>query len=319
MWKKVRPLGGINGLKRAKRSVALSLALIAALAGQTLAAAPLSAQESAAPHPLSWPEHYRKFSLLEGAFTTAALATVLTLNFAPVGSEGARWHGALPGFDTGPRYLLYARGDRGRKAADLTSDILLGTLLGYSLLVDPLIVTGAARGQWESSLQMSLINAQAVIFTELVTLSLKLLTARERPFVKRCAGEGRGPNCEDEAPYRSFPSGHTSQAFVAAGLTCLHHDAFPIYGDRRADRGACFSSLSLAALTGLMRIVADKHHTSDVLIGAGIGLLFGYVVPKWLHFSAQARTEAAPVGSSARSVVPGAQGTLFGASYVGLW
>ena len=36
---------------------------------------------------------------------------------------------------------------------------------------------------------------------------------------------------------------------------------------------------TLAAVTGYLRIAADKHYFTDVLTGAGIGVLGGLLVP----------------------------------------
>ena len=43
------------------------------------------------------------------------------------------------------------------------------------------------------------------------------------------------------------------------------------------------SGLLLGATTGYMRMAADKHYMSDVLVGAGMGSLIGFVVPYTFH------------------------------------
>jgi len=41
--------------------------------------------------------------------------------------------------------------------------------------------------------------------------------------------------------------------------------------------------LTLAGTTGYLRIAADKHYASDVLIGAVLGSAAGLILPRWLH------------------------------------
>lgn len=72
----------------------------------------------------------------------------------------------------------------------------------------------------------------------------------------------------------SFPSGHTARAFCAA--TVLHKE----YG---LTRSPWFSvgAYSVATLTGVMRVLNNRHWISDVLVGAGIGIIstdIGYML-----------------------------------------
>lgn len=66
----------------------------------------------------------------------------------------------------------------------------------------------------------------------------------------------------------SFPSGHTSTAFVGAGAICAQGDV-----------GLCVGSLIFAAGVGYLRIGANWHWLSDVGVGAGIGYAAGRYVP----------------------------------------
>lgn len=63
----------------------------------------------------------------------------------------------------------------------------------------------------------------------------------------------------------SFPSGHTATAFMTA--TMLNKE----YGDKSPWIG--IGGYTVAAGTGLMRMANNKHWLSDVLTGAGIGIL----------------------------------------------
>ena len=51
-----------------------------------------------------------------------------------------------------------------------------------------------------------------------------------------------------------------------------------MYGDRVADVLACAGTLTLAAATGTLRVVGDRHYATDVLVGASIGIAAGHSV-----------------------------------------
>ncbi len=88
--------------------------------------------------------------------------------------------------------------------------------------------------------------------------SLKTLFSVERP---------------DGSDALSFPSGHSARAFMMAGLLTRE------YGGLSPWVGA--GAYSLAAATGVMRIANDRHWLSDVLTGAGLGILSaeaGYLI-----------------------------------------
>lgn len=70
----------------------------------------------------------------------------------------------------------------------------------------------------------------------------------------------------DNSTANSFPSGHTATAFVAA--TVLHKE----YG---LTRSPWFSvgGYAVAMGTGFMRVLNNRHWISDVIAGAGIGIL----------------------------------------------
>ena len=68
----------------------------------------------------------------------------------------------------------------------------------------------------------------------------------------------------------SFPSGHTSFAFTnATVLYCEYINSSPIMA---------YSGFGFASSTAILRIVNNKHWLSDVLTGAGLGILITKLV-----------------------------------------
>lgn len=74
----------------------------------------------------------------------------------------------------------------------------------------------------------------------------------------------------------SFPSGHTALAFTNAAL--LYQE----YKD--SNFWYASSGFVFATATGILRVANNKHYTSDVLTGAGIGLASGILVSYYNPF-----------------------------------
>jgi membrane-associated phospholipid phosphatase len=51
----------------------------------------------------------------------------------------------------------------------------------------------------------------------------------------------------------------------------------------------------------MSRIIADEHWASDTLVGVGTGLLYGYFLPKWLHYDRKKRGASAGIIGGASS------------------
>ncbi len=82
----------------------------------------------------------------------------------------------------------------------------------------------------------------------------------------------------DDSNDHSFPSGHTSTAFVVAAVADREF--------RDKSRWISVGSYTIASATGVLRVLNNKHWISDVFAGAGIGLIsvhsVYYVHDKWL-------------------------------------
>lgn len=110
-----------------------------------------------------------------------------------------------------------------------------------------------SRSSWG---RMLVSDAFSMALTAGIVQGLKNSTHVERP---------------DGSDNHSFPSGHTATAFAAA--TMLSKE----YGHLSPWVGV--GAYSCATATGLMRVANNKHWLSDVMVGAGVGILsteFGY-------------------------------------------
>ena len=74
-----------------------------------------------------------------------------------------------------------------------------------------------------------------------------------------------------------------------AGLLCARRQAFERpeeTGIRWGDVAWCGLAVSASLATGILRIVSDRHHLSDVGAGWTAGLLTGYLLPRVFDYRA---------------------------------
>jgi membrane-associated phospholipid phosphatase len=271
-------------------------------------APPARSQESG----LSWDPSWPKFRPSEYVLTGLAGSAALVLYFGMHDARTPRLTGGVL-FDDYFRDTLRLRPPGQRDVARTVSDWTAISAMSWAIAVDSLIVP-LARGSTELSGQMLLMDAEAFAFSTLITTLIFKTVARARPSYVECE---RDPNYDPLCklhPMGSFPSGHTNTAFTAAGLSCAHHLHVPLYGDRLADVLACAGTLTLAATTGTLRIVGDRHYATDVLVGAMIGFAVGYGMPTLLHYGKVSNDTAAssamqPLGTSV-PIVPAISGVF---------
>jgi len=91
---------------------------------------------------------------------------------------------------------------------------------------------------------------------------VKALVRRSRPFTRVTQARIVG----SRAGGRSFPSGHTSQAFFMMTLMAQHF---------HASAWAVFLLYSVALLVGITRMYVGAHYPRDVLAGAILGCAWG--------------------------------------------
>lgn len=110
----------------------------------------------------------------------------------------------------------------------------------------------------------------------------------------------------DVTNYSSFPSAHTAEAFMTA--TLLHEQ----FGHGRP--WLSVGGYTVAAATGAMRILNDRHWITDVLAGASVGFLSAEAV--WRLYPAVARYLPGHLGQKLLLVPTYAPGGTVGAAMV---
>ena len=124
-----------------------------------------------------------------------------------------------------------------------------------------------------------LLIIESLVVAQGLNQSIKFAAARGRPYTVGASPELLAESTKATDANLSFFSGHSSFVFAlvagAANVAEL--------------RGYKYSwliwavGLPLATATAVLRVAADKHWTSDVLLGSVVGLATGVLVPRLLH------------------------------------
>jgi membrane-associated phospholipid phosphatase len=159
------------------------------------------------------------------------------------------------------------------------------TVLGIGMLALPAISVIDHITEWKILGTYGIMYTEAFLLTFSTKELIKNLVARDRPYTYF----GDIPSGEQDDYFNSFPSGHTSYAFLGAGF--LSSVFLFEYPDSQWKIPIIAGSYALASTVGLMRIFSGSHFVTDVLVGAAIGSVYGWGIP-FLHVQ---KKEKSPV------------------------
>ena len=261
-------------------AIALACASIALVARTS----PAAAQQEPT---VEWSDRWPRAHWVEYVDVAALITGSFLINASPTPNH-AKWSGPIL-FDSWARSAFRASDASTRDNAAAWSDQLYHVGVIAPLVIDNAVVALGVHRNGDVALQMTVIDLQSIGISGILSLGAEHTVGRARPPTQPCGpgSEGAGNaaptpcNAED---LKSFFSGHTAATFTVAGLTCVHHQHLPLYGGGLPDLFACLTMVTLASTTGVLRMVADRHWASDVMIGASIGVINGYILPSWLHY-----------------------------------
>ncbi len=258
---------------------------------------------------MRWHDEWTKFTWGEALISAAVTYHNFQFEKALTGPRGPSVEFYVPLLDKEAKTLFYVDDPWKRRAYGHFSDLGYKGLVFTPYAVDVMLTLTVHRNP-EVAAQLFLIDFEVFTLAAGTQTLISRLIGRTRPYVlDECA---HGEVCGG-GPYRSLLSGHTMAAFTAAGLMCVHHEYLPIFGGGAPDAWACAWAVSVASLTGVMRLPAGEHWASDILMGAGLGWIYGYYFPKLFHF--HDRVEKAKTASSSPSgirLMPSIGGTADG-------
>lgn len=244
--------------------------------------------------------------------TGALLVTEVSMKSA-IAPKACGWC-EPPGIDTGVRDAL--GWGKGAKTADVLSTLLVVAIPAAGITANGL----AANAEGSPGRDVG-VDAMVVVETVSVALAtdqlVKFTVGRQRPDVHFRSPDERA-RLENPDDNLSFYSGHTTFAFSAA-------TAAGMVASMRGYRIAPYvwgAGMTLAATTGYLRIAADRHYFTDVMLGAALGVGYGIAIPALFHGprheSASTATAAAasPLETAKLGVVPGPAPMI---GFSGLW
>ncbi|MFO7626865.1 MAG: phosphatase PAP2 family protein [Candidatus Fermentibacteraceae bacterium] len=148
-----------------------------------------------------------------------------------------------------------------------------GTVVQLAAMAVPAALAFTDKGEW---LTVGVMYAQSVLLTGGLKNTLKGLFDRNRPYMY--AEDPPLEHIEDGDWLNSFPSGHTAYAFNGAVFTSVVFSEY--FPDSPWRVPVMAGSLGAAVATGVLRVESGCHFFSDVLAGAVLGSLTGYLVPE---------------------------------------
>jgi membrane-associated phospholipid phosphatase len=229
----------------------------------------------------------------------AGLAWIVTEALKPdLAPARCRWC-AADGVDLGVRDALVWRTP---SAADTASNVTAFVLAPAAAAgADALI---AAHDASIGSVPLdTLLIAEATLLAADLDQLTKLLVGRERPFVHALDPDAKSRTTHPSDNNLSFFSGHTTETFALAAATGT---VATLRGYRWAP-ASWVAGGALAAVTGYLRIAADKHWLTDVVVGMLIGAGVGVAVPLIFH----RRVADAADGGSGQATSPLSLGVVW--------
>jgi len=273
---------------------------LGALAAALVILAPRAARgDPTAPESRSlWREEWPQFSAIEGFLTSGAVIGMVVFSLA--GSvEEPRWKGGNA-FDDAARKGMRLPDDKSRRAVAEAGNANYYTFPVIPVAIDVIVVALIARRDYKAALNLFLVTGEALAYSGLLSFVSNVAAARERPDITACIEQhgGSTSGCDLSSRGDSFYSGHTSMASASAGAVCANHSFMPLWGHPVADGFACGLASAAAIVTGVSRVMADRHYLSDVLVGSSLGFGVGFLIPTLLHYRV-------PGASTSIAVIPG--------------
>jgi membrane-associated phospholipid phosphatase len=235
---------------------------------------------------------------LDGAITLTGGALWITSELfkKDLAPSSCRWCD-VPGIDESVRNALKTSPSTG---PDVASSVLGFAVLPAAMLgSDALLANRDGRGREFAG--DALVIVEAAVVAANVNQVTKFLVGRERPFVHALAPDQKGSTTQPSDNNLSFFSGHTTLAFALA-------TASGTVASMRGYRDAPVvwaMGMTLATLTGYLRIAADKHYFTDVVTGALVGSGIGFALPYLAH-RPRADVSVAPMSGASGLTVSGA-------------
>ena len=152
---------------------------------------------------------------------------------------------------------------------------LTGTITEVFAMLTPITLVCTNKSEWGV---IAVMYAESVLWANGFKELTKNIVHRYRPYMYF-----ENPpieKIEDGDFCRSFPSGHSTVAFNGAMFTSYVFSKY--FPESKWKIPVIVGSFSLATATAIQRVLSGNHFITDVLAGAFIGSVTGFIVP-FLH------------------------------------
>jgi membrane-associated phospholipid phosphatase len=275
------------------------VATVAAALFTALTCAPAAAQMPAKVHPLRW-DPSLDLTVTVGGAAVWVVSEVLKEGLAP---SRCRWCN-VDSVDAGARDTLVWRYPASADAISNVTGFVLAPVAAVGL---PALAAAHDRALGNAP-EDALLVAEAAVVAADVTQLTKVILGRERPFVHALPPDEKRRTTQPSDNNLSFFSGHTSEACALASAS----------GTIATMRGYRWAPLvwtiggGMAATTAYLRIAADKHWLTDVLVGLVVGGAIGFAVPYAFHSPVDTPPPTSASAAVRSPVVPAGAGITFG-------
>ena len=142
-------------------------------------------------------------------------------------------------------------------------------------LISPVILATTGTDQW---LTIGTMYAEAFLLSYGIKDLTKTIVNRPRPYMYFDGYPQK--KVEDGDWCKSWPSGHSTNAFLGATFTSYVFCKY--FPDSPWRYGVIGTSYAIAVVTAGLRMASGNHFLTDVITGAIIGSACGFIVP-YLH------------------------------------
>jgi membrane-associated phospholipid phosphatase len=278
-------------MTRGFRTLLVGLALLTSAAevhaqavetlGPALAAAePLFSSWSPAGRTLAPSAHPRLRWLTEGVVTAASAGAWVLSRGLSITHQGVPPQGLDPskiGLGIDRNSIHHPPSTSADKASDKT---LVATMVGAPVLA--LLTQPGVHGIGNVVRRPLVLYGESLLLAEAGSRLLKRSADRARPFTYLPVSDRPTSSAYDvnaDGAFLSMPSGHATISFTAASFAATDNLlSHPDAGWREHVAVAAVGGL-LAGATGELRIKADQHFPTDVLVGGLIGTASGAFIP----------------------------------------
>ncbi len=151
----------------------------------------------------------------------------------------------------------------------------IGTITQFASLLTPAVLMATPMEEWCT---IGTMYAESVFLSYGLKELAKNLVNRPRPYMY--FEDAPEKDIEEGDWNKSFFSGHTTLSFT--GATFASYVFSKYFPDSKWKLPVIVGSYGLATTTAILRMKSGNHFLSDVLVGAVVGSLSGFLVP-YLH------------------------------------